>query len=352
MVRIRILSVTLLLIFSPVSVFSFQQTKLVQHTLDLYFIDVEGGAATLIVTPIGESVLIDAGYEGFDKRDAKRILRAMQQAGIKQIDHLIATHYHMDHYSGIAELSGLVTIKNFYDHGKMTALSEDQKFSERYAAYQAAAKGNTKQLKPGDTIPLKMAGNKIPLKILCLASNAEVISGKKPNTNPECASASPKETDTSENGRSVGLLLSWDGFEFLNLADLTWNISQGLVCPSNQIGEIDLYQVTHHGGNINNNPVLLRSLRPSVAIMINGPRKGGHPDTVKWLRENPSFKALYQLHRNVQTTAEQNTSAEFIANLDEQPDEANMITVSVDAAKRVFTVTNGRTKESKGYSFK
>ncbi len=120
----------------------------------------------------------------------------------------------------------------------------------------------------------------------------------------------------------------------------------------NQIGEIDLYQVTHHGGNVNNNPLLLRSLRPSVSVMVNGPRKGGHPDTITSLRSAPWFKALYQLHRNVEIPAEQNTAIQFIANLDEQPDAGYMITVSVDAAKRTFTVTNGRTKESKSFNFK
>jgi hypothetical protein len=124
------------------------------------------------------------------------------------------------------------------------------------------------------------------------------------------------------------------------------------VCPANQIGEVDLYQATHHGGNVNNDPALLRSLRPTVAVMINGPLKGGHPDTIKWLRETISIKALYQLHRNVQTSVEQNTPAEFIANLDENPDEANMIMVSVEATKRAFTVTNGRTNESRSYQFK
>jgi hypothetical protein len=148
------------------------------------------------------------------------------------------------------------------------------------------------------------------------------------------------------------LLLSWGGFEFLNLADLTFNISQRLVCPVNLIGEIDLYQVTHHGGNVNNNPVLLGSIRPSVSVMINGPRKGGHPDTIAWLQKTPSFVALYQLHRNVQIPAEQNIRDEFIANLNEEGDAGYMITVSVDAARRAFTVTNGRTKESKRFAFK
>jgi hypothetical protein len=184
-----------------------------------------------------------------------------------------------------------------------------------------------------------------------VASHAEVIGGSGASANPACASDAPNE-DPSDNARSVALLLKFGDFEFLNLADLSWNVSKRLVCPVNRIGEVDLYQVTHHGGNVNNDPALLRSLSPTVAVMINGPRKGGHPDTIKWMRETPSLKAIYQLHRNVDTTAEQNAPAEFIANLDEQPDAANMITASVDATKRAFTVTNGRTKESRSYQFK
>jgi competence protein ComEC len=327
------------------------QTKAVRRALDFHFIDVEGGAATLIVTPAGESVLIDAGWDRFDGRDAKRIRQAMRQAGITTIDHLVVTHYHMDHYGGVAELAELVPIKRFYDHGKMNSLTDDPQFAERYGAYQAAAKDQTITLKPGDTIPLKTAPGAPPIKLLCVASHAAVISGAGASANPACTPDAPNE-DPSDNARSVALLLKLGDFEFLNLADLSWNVSKRLVCPADQIGEVDLYQVTHHGGNINNDPALLRSLRPTVAVMINGPRKGGHPDTVKWLRETPSFKALYQLHRNVQTTAEQNAPDEFIANLDEQPDEGHMIMVSVDVAKRVFTVTNGRTKESRSYQFK
>ena len=341
---------TVVLICALGSSFVPQMTA-ARRTLSISFVDVEGGAATLIVTPAGESVLLDAGWDGFEERDALRIQQAMQQAGVTAIDHLVASHYHRDHYGGIPELSRLVTIRNFYDHGPLAALAEDPQFAERYAAYQAAAKGHSTILKPGDTIPLKTAAGTPSLTLLCVAANAEVIRGKSP-ANAECAGTTAPEADTSENGRSVALRLSWGGFEFLNLADLTWPISQRLVCPANQLGEVDLYQVTHHGGNLSNNPVLLRSLRPTVAVMINGPRKGGHPDSIKWLRETPSSKALYQLHRNVDITSEQNAPAEFIANLDEQPDAAMMIVVSVDATKRTFTVTNGRTKESRSYPFK
>jgi beta-lactamase superfamily II metal-dependent hydrolase len=349
--KIRILLSISLLFISAIPLHSMETTRAAKRTLDFYFIDTEGGASTLIVTPAGESVLIDAGFADVDGRDARRIQQACQQAGISAIDHLIATHYHQDHYGGIPDFARLVPVKRFYDHGKMTALTEDPKFAERYAAYQAAAKNQTTALKAGDTIKLKTAKGTPPLTLLCVAANGQAMSGKKSAANPECGSTTPQE-DTSENARSVAMLLSWGGFEFLNLADLTFNISQRLICPVNQLGEIDLSQVTHHGGNVNNNPLLLKSLRPTVSVMINGPRKGGHPDTIKWLRELPSTRALYQLHRNVQIAGEQNVAAEFIANLDEQPDAGHLIAVSVDAAKRTYTVTNGRTKETKSFAFK
>jgi competence protein ComEC len=350
--RIKIALSVLVLFVSAITIFSVEQTKSARRTLDIYYVDVEGGAATLIVTPAGESLLIDAGWPGFEGRDAKRIQQAMQQAGIVAIDHLVVTHYHVDHYGGIPELAKLVEIKHFYDHGKMASLTDDAKFAERYGAYQAAAKGQTTTLKPGDTIRLKTAPGSPPIKLLCVAARGETIGGGKASANPECAKATAKEADPSDNARSVALLLKFGEFDFLDCGDLTWNVEQRLVCPANLIGEIDLYQVTHHGMNISNNPALLRSVRPTVAIMNNGPRKGGHPDTVKWLQELPSLKALYQVHRNVASAAEQNAPVAFIANLEEQPDAGHMITVSVDSGKRAFTVTNGRTRESKSYPFK
>jgi competence protein ComEC len=319
------------------------KTKPARPTLNIYFLDVEGGAATLIVTPAGESVLIDAGWDGADGRDAKRIQQAMQQAGVTTIDHLIVTHYHRDHYGGVAELSRLVTVKRFYDHGKMTALAEDAQFRERYGAYQSAVKGESITLKAGDTISLKTAAGMPPIKLLCVAANANVIA-EKTKPNPDCNHGLEKKPDSSENGRSVGISLQWGKFEFLNLADLTPSIVHGLICPANQLGEVNLFQATWHGGSSPNNPALLRSIRPTVTVMINGPRKGGHPDTVKSLLELPASKALYQLHRNGQTTAEQNTPVAFIANLEEQPDDGNMIAVAVDAKKGAFIVTNTRTK--------
>lgn len=351
MMKRRVFVPTLVLLAGLASSLCFAQAKPARKTLDIYFIDVEGGAATLIVTPAGESVLLDAGWDQADGRDAKRIQRTMQLAGVTAIDHLVVSHYHRDHYGGVPELSRLVTVKKFYDHGKMTALAEDPQFATRYGAYQAAAAGQTITLKPGDTIPLRTSAGVPPIKLRCVAANAAVIVGKA-NPNSECDSGLAKPADTSENGRSVGLWLSWSGFDFVNLADLTAPISSGLVCPANLIGEVDLYQATHHGGSVANSKILLRSLRPTVTVMINGPRKGGDAEMIKLLQGLPAFKALYQLHRNVQSSAAENTPAEFIANLEEEPDEANMINVAVDAAKRTFVVTNSRTKRSDTYRLK
>ncbi|MGH9764586.1 MAG: ComEC/Rec2 family competence protein, partial [Blastocatellia bacterium] len=161
-----------------------------------------------------------------------------------------------------------------------------------------------------------------------------------------------EEPDPSDNARSLGFVLTFGEFHFLDLGDLTWNVERALVCPSNHLGHIDLYQVTHHGMNISNNPVLLQTVRPTVAIMDNGPHKGGHPDTVERLKAVTSLKALYQLHRNVESEAGQNSAAEFIANPEEEPDAAYMIMVSVDPSKHAFNVTNERTGASESFWFK
>ena len=189
-----------------------------------------------------------------------------------------------------------------------------------------------------------------PVTLRFLAARGEALVGKTKEANPACANAKQLDADPSDNARSVAFKLSYGAFDFFDGGDLTWNIESKLVCPSNVIGQVDLYQVTQHGMDISNNPALLKSVNPTVAIMNNGPRKGGSANTVKWLRELPSLQALYQLHRNITTSDEQNTAPEYIANLDDKTSE--MVWVSVDAVKKTFSVTNGRTKTSKSFSIK
>ncbi len=329
------------------------QTK--RSTLDIYYVDVEGGAATLIVTPAGESILVDAGWPGFELRDAKRIEAAMQQAGLTQIDHFIMTHYHTDHYGGIPQLAARVKIMNFYDRGPLAEdLKEYKDNPKAYADYRAAAKDKTTTLKPGDTIKLKRASGLPPVTLQVLAANREVIKSKSMAgaKNPVCEAVALKEEDPSDNARSVVFLLRYGAFDFFDGGDLTWNIEHQLVCPANLIGEVDLYQVTHHGADTSNHTALLHSLKPTVAIMNNGPRKGGSLDVIKAVSALPSLKAFYQGHRNITLTPEQNAPEKFIANLEGPNDAAHMITVAVDAGKKSFAVTNGRTKETLSYSIK
>jgi beta-lactamase superfamily II metal-dependent hydrolase len=351
--KFRLLIIIVLLI-AVASAGAVQKSENSRRTLDIFYVDVEGGAATLIVTPAGESILVDAGWPGFEGRDAKRIEKAMKEAGVKAIDHMIVTHYHVDHYGGVPELAKLVTINKFYDHGPMSSLEDDKDFASRYAAYRAAAKNQTITLNPGSSIRLKQTQTAPPVFLQVLAARGETVASRRAAVEPNaaCAGATEQPEDKSDNARSVAFLLRHGAFNFLDTGDLTWNIEHKLACPQDMIGKVALYQVAHHGLNVSNNPALLQTIEPMVAIMNNGPRKGGHPDTVKALRATPKLIDLWQLHRNVTSGAENNAPEEFIANLDEQNDAAYMIRVSVDAAKRTFTVTNDRNGKSKSYEIK
>ena len=315
-----------------------------QRPLDIYFIDVMGGAATLIVTPEKESMLIDSGWPGFGDRDPRRIVHVLKDlAGCDHLDHLVTTHWHMDHFGGVAGLAKALEIKRFWDRG----LPEDNDPGLDFPdgpkvenplgiAYRAASKGKRTALKPGDSITFRGE-----LKSLVVASGGKVIHDiKSSGPNPECLDAPASlPVDPSDNARSLAIRFRFGAFDFLDCGDLTWNIEHALVCPQNILGTIDLYQVTHHGMDISNNPVLLRSIQPTVAIMNNGPRKGGSPATVKRLRSIPSIKAAYQLHRNILTSSEDNTDPALIANSD--PAGGQFIHVSVTRDGSKFSVQIG-----------
>jgi beta-lactamase superfamily II metal-dependent hydrolase len=313
-------------------------------SLEIYFIDVLGGAATLIVTPEKESILIDSGWPGHEDRDPKRIVHVLKDlAGCDHLDHLVTTHWHMDHFGGVAGLANLVEIKHFWDRG----LPEDNdprldfpdgpKSSDPLGvAYRAASKSKRSALKPGDTVRLKGK-----LAALVLASGGKVID---PPTgapvNPHCAEPSASQpTDPSDNARSLAIRFQFGRFDFLDCGDLTWNVEKALVCPQDRIGPIDLYQVTHHGMDVSNHPTLVRTIQPTVAIMNNGPRKGGSPATVNLLKSIPSIQAAYQLHRNAQTKPEENTEPALIANTD--PAGGQFIHVSVNDDGSKFAVQIG-----------
>ncbi len=281
-------------------------------TLDIYFIDVEGGAATLIVTPVGESILIDSGYPDYNGRDRDRILDTLKnEAKLDHLDHAVVTHWHLDHYGNHASLASMIPIDEYWDRGIPDALKEDKKFQERIGAYRAATQNKSNKLSAGDVFELDTKGT--PLKITVVTASREVIANRgKPN--PFADQNEPKPKDESDNASSLGILLEFGDFRFLCCGDLTWNVEAKLVTPNNPLGKIDLFMVTHHGLPFSNNPVFVKAIDPVVAVMCNGPKKGGHPTTIATLRSCPSLKHLYQLHRNVALGADEQTPPKFIAN--------------------------------------
>jgi len=280
--------------------------------LDIYFIDVEGGAATLFVTPEGESLLIDSGYPDNGGRDRDRILKvAKEVAGRKQIDHAAVTHWHLDHYGNHAALSTMIPIKTFWDRGIPDSLAEDKSFGDRIAAYRGASQNKSNALRAGDMLPLK--SGKTPLSVNIVTASGEVIPNDGP-ANPFAAEHKPQPEDTSDNAKSVSFLLRFGRFSFLCCGDLTWNTEARLMTPNNPIGQVELFMVTHHGLEVSNNPVLVKAIAPRVAVMCNGPTKGGHKQTQETLRQVKSLQALFQLHRNVALKPDEQTPADFIAN--------------------------------------
>jgi competence protein ComEC len=320
-----------------------------QRGLGIWFIDTEGGAATLIVTPAGESVLIDCGNPG--KRDAERIHKvATERAGLAAIDHHIITHWHLDHYGGVERLAQLMPIHRFYHHGIPEKLDDDPtNFPVLIKAFRAAARGNDVTLKPGDLLPLKQAPNTPKLELLCLCGNGTVIA-EPPGAarNPIADEHKPHPVDKSDNARSLGFVLKYGGFRFLDLGDLTWNIEYKLVHPADKIGLVDVYQSTHHGLEISNNPVVIKTVKPRVAIVNNGPRKGGHPQVIGTLRRLDEPPAIFQLHRNLSATAGENTEPQFIANADADC-KAEPIWVKVAPDAATYSVTVGGSEFTRTY---
>jgi beta-lactamase superfamily II metal-dependent hydrolase len=310
--------------------------------LRIHFVDVEGGQATLIVTPSGESLLVDAGWPGFNGRDADRITAAARQAGLKQIDYLLVTHYHLDHVGGVAPLVEKFPVRHFVDHGDNTETGRGAEgLSASYEKARAAGKRIT--VKPGDKIPLK------GVDLQVVAARGEKIASATPGAgkpNDACAAAQPKDPDPSENGRSIGFILRYGDFRFADLADLTWNKELELVCPNNLIGNASVYLVSHHGMNISNAPPLVAALKPRVAILNAGARKGGSGDAMDWIRKTPGLEDLWQLHFAL-GAKEANAPEQFIANM-EQACQGHGIELTAQK-NGSFTVTNLRNGFKKTY---
>ena len=319
-------------------------------SLEIYFIDVEGGQSTLLVDPQGESLLIDTGWPDIDGRDADRIMAAAKAAGIDHIDYVIITHYHSDHAGGVAQLASRIKIGTFGDHGANTEPTRET--SANYATYlKVAAQSKRVILKPGDTLPFK------GIRVEVLTSAGDEITTPLPGAgeaNPLCPTVPQVPADPSENSRSVGVLVTFGKFRFIDLGDLTVQKELGLACPRNLIGTVDLFLTTHHGtthpgtGDASNSREIVYALHPRVAIMNNGAIKGGHPAAWQIIHDSPGLEDLWQLHYAVMSDKDHNVADQFIANTGAN-DEGHYIKVSAEA-NATLTVLNTRNNFRKTYT--
>jgi competence protein ComEC len=349
---------------------SAQQVR--DKSLSIYVVDVEGGNATLFVGPSAGSVLIDTGNGGAAAaRDADRIMAAVKDAGLAQIDHLITTHWHGDHFGAMAELARRIPIRHFVDHGPnvQRAAGADEFLQKVYPTLYGAAKHTV--AKPGDTLAVQG----LDWRIVTSAGNvlASPLQGAG-RPNPYCADYKPQEVDRTENAQSVGSVVTFGRFRVAHLGDLTWNKEFDLMCPSNRIGTVDLFVVSHHGQPISNSPQLVHALESRAAIINNGTRKGGQPDAMRIIYSAPRLEDVWQIHFSLLSGQEFTVPGLFIANLtDDNPDAmplsampppapgggappppvhngpAHWIKVSA-TADGSFTVTNGRNGFAKRYA--
>jgi len=333
------------------------------RNLDIYWIDAEGGAASLIVSPSGESMLIDTGFAVGD-RDAKRIYAATQLAGLKKIDNVVISHFHADHVGGLAALSKMIPMGKFYGRSDEELEAANQQWID---SFKAVAGAKRTIVKAGDEIPLK--GVRTEVVIADAKPIAKPVKGGGA-PNPLCADAEQQAPIGPENQRMVGLMLTYGKLKYLNLADLDWEREMSLVCPVNKLGTVTLYHVSRHGGLSGSGaPAFLGAIRPQVAIVNNGPRKGfgatdttvksvtpGGPrpyekDSYSRLAKLPGIEGIWQLHLSLlDRDPKHNTPENMIANLEETAEcKGNWIKASV-APDGTFTVTNGRNGFSKTYT--
>jgi competence protein ComEC len=316
--------------------------------LQIFFVDVEGGAATLIVTPSGESLLADTGSPLPDDRDAKRIFSAAQAAGLKKLDYVLITHFDRDHSGGVPALSKLIHIGKYLDHGDSIE-TQAKVDAERWQAYVAASHGKRTTMKPGDSIPLK------GVRLTVVSSNGEVLAepmnGGKANA-ALCANPQVKEPDLTENARCLGFVLSFGKFKFLDLGDLTWDKEMALACPVNKLGRVSLYQATMHGfyNDRSGAPAHISAIQPQVVIVNNGPRKGLLQPAYERIMQIPGLEDVWQSHLSLANDAQHNTSNDKIANLEATAEcRGSVLKVAVHADGR-YTVTNLRNGFSKTYT--
>jgi competence protein ComEC len=313
-------------------------------TFRIYWIDAEGGAATLLISPSNETLLADTGWTG--ARDVGRIVAVLErETGQRKLDYFLATHYHDDHIGGAPELAAAVSITNFIDHGPTVETGDEFDVYYRTALMKAMAAARRITAQPGMKIMLG------PVALTIAAAAGKVASLPTAAANPACAGATVTADDPDEDPQSVGFVARWNSFDFVALGDLTAGAEHKLACPTNQLGPVDLFQASQHGSDESNAPQLLRGLAPQVIVFDNGADKGGDAVVFERARANPGIKDVWSLHRKPRNPATANADEALTANINGAgaPDQGFFIRAAIKADGS-FTLTNGRTNQSRSYT--
>ncbi len=268
-----ILTVILMGSFLPPNLITPKVTAQSSSTAKIYFNDIGQGASTLIVSPTGKTLLIDGGPNG---GGTNKIIPLLNTLGINTIDFTVVTHYHIDHIVGITEVLNANRVAGIaYDNGDGANVVPPNAGSTltAYNNYKTAVNrpGVTRQqIQPGTVIDL--GGG---MRATCVAVGGKLQSGGSVLINTD-----------DINGQSIALLVEYNNFDYLIAGDLTGagttSTARGADVESfvaQQVGDVDVIQLSHHGSTTSSNQRLLSAAKAEVAIaQIGETNTFGHPN--------------------------------------------------------------------------
>jgi competence protein ComEC len=290
------------------------------QNLRIYHIDVDQADATLIITPNGSTLLVDAGKNGH----GPRIERILRQENITRIDHFVNTHYHEDHYGGIDDLvNDTVTIGLAYDRGDKDFLPANKLRENTYIDYNNAVGRRAITLTRGMQLPVDNT-----ISVTCISQGGTVLGEQNPTT------------ALDENDMSLSLLISYGHFRYFVGGDIEGH-TESKIADRDLVLDIDVYQANHHGSHTSSSPDFMQDLMPTVVVISNGSNdRYYHPrqvtlNTFNQLAYSPT---VFQTNKYLGSRPQAgNVNDDFIADLDTEGDDGTIL-IEVDLSQNNYTV--------------
>ncbi len=243
--------------------------------LQIHCLNVGHGDATLVISPAGRTLLIDAGN---DSMGLRKVLPWLSSRGITSLDWIVATHYHGDHIGGLDEVInglGRDSVKQaVYDRGWSYG-------TNAYGDYVRAAGNKRRTIADGMALDL---GEGVIVRCLAVNGNGRLHS---PFTDPPW----------SENDLCIALRISYQRFDFSISGDLSGESTayyrdiETSVGP--EIGPVEVLRVNHHGSAYSSNCSFLAALSPLVSVISCGKNDYGLPTQEALSRLRP-YGPVYQ----------------------------------------------------------